>query len=172
VDWRGTAASWGAVLYVGQEVRPRTSGEKEPRKYCPLTTRCGAWLSKKLRSKYGPRVSPQVAKPPRELVPRECECQGESKHSSVQNERWLYRNLRDQKQKRHEGRQKTEFGLWDPSSAGRGLGFWRVEPRILEVARASEIGEVDGKRRDERGKYPVSFADVSLINALRASVSA
>jgi hypothetical protein len=39
-----------AVLCVGQEVRPRTSGEKEPSRYSPLGVRCGAWLLKKLCS--------------------------------------------------------------------------------------------------------------------------
>ncbi len=31
--------------------------------------------------------------------------------------------------------------------AQRGLGFWRVGPRIFEAAQASEIGGVDGHRR-------------------------
>jgi hypothetical protein len=46
------------VLYVGQEVRLRTSGEKEPSRYSPLSALCGAWLVKKLCSDYEAGVSP------------------------------------------------------------------------------------------------------------------
>ena len=64
--------------------------KKEPRRYCPFSARCGAWLSKKLRSDYGAGVPPHTAKPRLELVPRECACQGQSKNSSGQMERRRY----------------------------------------------------------------------------------
>src|SRR5260370_2758689 len=58
--------------------------------YWSVSAGWGAGLIKKLRSDYGAGVSPQTAKPRHELVPRECGCQGESKNSSVQNERQRY----------------------------------------------------------------------------------
>src|SRR2546422_5025078 len=53
--------------------------KKEPRRFCPLSARCGAWPLKKLHSDYEAGVSPQTAKSPHDLVPREPACQGESK---------------------------------------------------------------------------------------------
>src|SRR5260370_41104950 len=63
--------------------------KKEPRRFCPLSARCGARPLKKLHSDYEAGVSPQTAKSPHDLVPREPACQGESKDSLVQKERRL-----------------------------------------------------------------------------------
>src|SRR2546427_9404112 len=85
------------------------------------------------------------AKPQHELVPSECRSQGESKNSSVQNERRRYGNLRDQKQKYCEERQRAEFGgLTTRILRGPDLGFWQVGSRILAAARASDFGGVRG----------------------------
>src|SRR5437899_8778062 len=75
-----------AVAYVGQKVRPRWSGEKKLRTYCPLGARCGTQLLEILRSDCGAGVSPETAKPRHDRVPRERGCQGESGNSSVQKE--------------------------------------------------------------------------------------
>src|SRR5437867_1035319 len=45
----------------------------------------------------------------------------------------------------------------------RGLGFWRVEPRILAPQQASEIGGLDGRGRALCGQYRVSFAESVLF---------
>jgi len=63
--------------------------KKEPRRFCPLSARCGARPLKKLHSDYEAGVSPQTAKSPHDPVPRERACQGESKDSLVQKERRL-----------------------------------------------------------------------------------
>ncbi len=111
VAWPGTAG----VLGVQSGTSDRRLGsaqmeKKEPRRYCPFSAQCGARLFKQLRSDYEAGVSPQKAKSRHGHVPRECGCQGESKNSSVQKERRRYGNLRDQKQKSREGRQRAEFG--------------------------------------------------------------
>src|ERR1700680_2623548 len=69
-----------------RKLGPARGNKKQPKRFCPLSARCGAWPLKKLRSEYEAGVSPQTAKPRHDRVPRECACQGESKNSSVQKE--------------------------------------------------------------------------------------
>src|SRR6266404_699230 len=66
---------------------------------------------------------------------------------------------------RHSGCLQQQFrpSFGNPENDQRGLGFWRVGPRILEAARASEIGGVDGRRRALCGEYRVWFADSVLF---------
>jgi hypothetical protein len=158
-----------AVPYIGQEVRPRASGEKEAEEVLSLLAldaeldfrrNCARTTERESRLKR--------AKLRHELVPPKCACQGESKNSSVQNERRRYGNPRDQKQKCGERRQRTEFGALGTEFCGaQASNFGEGWPRILEAAQASEIGLFGGRRDSFFAKIgrvvhrlsPVSFAD-------------
>jgi hypothetical protein len=73
-----------AVLWVGQKVKPRVSGEKRAEDVLPSWRSMQSLTVKKLPSDCGAGVSPQTAKPRHDGVPQECGCQEESNNTSVQ----------------------------------------------------------------------------------------
>ena len=83
----GTAGVLGVQTCTSdRRVGPAQRNKKEPKWFCPLRARCGAWPLKKLRLDYEAGVSPQTAKPQDDPVPIECACQGQSKLSFAQQD--------------------------------------------------------------------------------------
>ena len=75
--WSGTAAVPGVQSgWVGQKIRPRASGEKRVEDVLPSWRSMRSLAAKKLPLDYGAGVSPEMAKPQSDPVPRGRACQG------------------------------------------------------------------------------------------------